>query len=117
MSELSSSYFRFVASPEAIAAIQRLAEEQQVQISQPQPFDSNCEPLNASINPNDLMQIADIVTVVFTSGASALTFFNELMDLLEKIKQLVKVKREDDKSLLITPETDRDSIKDFLPYD
>lgn len=110
---MSAPAFRFIAVPEAIAAIQELAAGPEIKLSKPQPLDSTSEPLNAPISGDYVMHAAQVISIIFTSGTAALTFLDKLSDLVRKNKQPVLVRRSaDDRSVMVTPETTPAAIKD-----
>lgn len=113
---MSPLAFRVVASSEVIASMQQLAQRQQVALSQPQPFDSTSEPLNAPISGGEIMQAAQMITMIFAAGSAALTFFGELIDLVRKTKQPLELRRPaDNRSIVIRPDTDLASVREQFP--
>lgn len=110
---MSPLAFRVVASPEVVALMQQLAQGEQVSLSQPQPFDSTSEPLNAPISGGEVMQVVQMVTAIFAAGSAALAFFDKLIELVRKTRQPIELRRPvDNRSIVIRPDTDMATVRE-----
>lgn len=92
-----------------------LLEVDGVQLSEPQPFDSYAEGLNAPMNPGDLILAAQVVTAIFTTGSAALVFIEKLQALLRRNDATIQITSSDGKrSVIVKTETNLDDMKVFL---
>ena len=82
---------RITASPIVMLEIQSLAVAEGAATSEPQPASSTADPLNAPISGGDIQAAAQLITVVFATGAAAAKFIGALLDLKKKWQARIKV--------------------------
>ena len=112
---MSNPTFRFIGDPEAVEALQKLAGEEKVSLSEPQPFDSTSEPLNAPLTGGEIQQAALVVSAVFASASAALLFFDRLIDLVRKIKHPIEVRKPGGGRAVVRPDTNLAKLKEAFP--
>lgn len=64
----------FSGSEEAVASLVRLADEKNVDHTDPRDAGSNAEALNAPITGAEIILVAKVVTAVFKAGAAVVAF-------------------------------------------
>ena len=107
--------FRVSAADSVISDIQTLVAEHGGISSEPQPASSTADPLNAPISGGDIEAAAQVLTVVFTAGVTAVKFVRSLLELVESQKARIKVSNV--KSKITRVLTTEDDVKKLTPQD
>ncbi|HEX3745392.1 MAG TPA: hypothetical protein VHW09_15720 [Bryobacteraceae bacterium] len=107
--------YRIAAPTSVIAEIEALVTEHRGASSEPQPASSTADPLNAPISGGDLQAAAQVLTIVFTTGAAGAKFIEALLRLAKARKARIKASNIESKITKVL--STEDDAKDLMPKD